>query len=305
MKRITTIVAALLFMAVQMNGQSVPFLNINADPYSHSMGGATLTLGENAFTAVNNASAMALTQNKGYIGAAYNTWQPDFQNNSNIGFAGFVKLGQKFSLGLGGKIFGYESYNIANDKGGTSGTYTPKESAFEVAGAYTISENFAAGINVRMISSDLGKDASASSVAADISVTYMKDALKLAAAVTNIGGEMDYGYGGYKLPSMTKFGANYTLDLAPENTLAFNVEGDLVMEPSAFMAAVGAEYSYNNIINVRAGYHVGDEAVIPSYGSVGIGVKFAGLNLDAAYLFGGGENSTLNGSFGIALGYRF
>ena len=156
-----------------------------------------------------------------------------------------------------------------------------------------------------MISSDLGKDASASSVAADISVTYMKDALKLAAAVTNIGGEMDYGYGGYKLPSMAKFGANYTLDLAPENTLAFNVEGDLVMEPSAFMAAVGAEYSYNNTINVRAGYHVGDEAVIPSYGSVGIGVKFAGLNLDAAYLFGGGENSTLNGSFGIALGYRF
>ena len=81
MKRITTIVAALLFMAVQMNGQSVPFLNINADPYSHSMGGATLTLGENAFTAVNNASAMALTQNKGYIGAAYNTWQPDLPDS--------------------------------------------------------------------------------------------------------------------------------------------------------------------------------------------------------------------------------
>ena len=71
MKRITTIVAALLFMAVQMNGQSVPFLNINADPYSHSMGGATLTLGENAFTAAGSTitedvpdNALAVARNR-------------------------------------------------------------------------------------------------------------------------------------------------------------------------------------------------------------------------------------------------
>lgn len=305
MKKITVILAAFIFMAVQMNGQSVPFLNVNADPYSHSMGGATLTLGENAFTAVNNASAMALTQYKGYIGASYNSWQPDFQNNSNIGFAGFIKLGQKFSLGLGGKMFGYESYNIVNDKGGISGTYSPKESSFEAAAAYAFSENFAAGVNVRMISSDLGEDASASSVAADISLTYKKDAFKIAAAITNIGGELDYGYGGYKLPSMAKFGANYTFSLAPKHTLALNIEGDLVMEPSAFMAAIGAEYSCNNVFNVRAGYHVGDEVVIPSYGSAGIGIKLGKFNLDAAYLFGGGENSTLNGSFGASLGFRF
>lgn len=304
MKKITTILAAFLFMAVQMNGQSVPFLNVNADPYSHSMGGATLTLEQNAFTTMNNASAMVFAPNKTYGGLSYNTWQPDYLNNTNIGIATFSKVG-KWAWGVSAKSFGYESYNITNDKGGNTGTYSPKESSFDLSGAYTISENFAAGVTLRYISSDLGKDASASSVAADISVTYMKDALKLAAAITNIGGKMDYGYGGYKLPSMAKVGANYSFDIAPEQTLAFNVEGDLVMEPSAFMAAIGAEYSYNKMINVRAGYHLGDEVVIPSYGSVGLGVKVWKLSLDAAYLFGGGENSTLNGSFGIALGYRF
>lgn len=304
MKRVSIIIAAFLFMAVQMNGQSVPFLNINSDPYSHSMGGATLTLEQNAFTATNNASAMVFAPNKVYGGLSYNTWQPDFLNNTNMGIATFSKVG-KWAWGVSAKIFGYESYKITNDKGGISDTYTPKESSFDLSGAYTINENLAAGVTLRYISSDLGKDASASGIAADISVTYMKDALKLAAAITNIGSEMDYGYGGYKLPSMAKFGANYTLDLASENTLALNVEGGLVMEPSAFMAAVGAEYSYNDKFNVRAGYHIGDETVIPSYGSVGLGVKVWRLSLDAAYLFGGGENSTLDGSFGIALGYRF
>lgn len=304
MKKIATILAAILFMAVQMNGQSVPFLNVNADPYSHSMGGATLTLEQNAFTVTNNASAMVFAPNKAYGAISYNTWQPDFMNNTNMGIATFSKVG-KWAWGVSAKLFGYESYNITNDQGAQNGTYTPKESSFDLSGAYTISENFAAGVTIRYISSDLGKDASASSIAADISVTYIKDALKLAAAVTNIGGEMDYGYGGYKLPSMAKAGANYSLDIASEQTLAFNVEGSLVLEPSAFMAEVGAEYSYNDKFNVRAGYHIGDETVIPSYGSVGLGVKVWKLSLDAAYLFGGGENSTLNGSFGVALGYRF
>ena len=306
MKKLTTILAALLFMAVQMNGQSVPFLNVNADPYSHSMGGATLTLGQNAFTAMNNASAMVFAPNKGYDAISYNTWQPDYLNNTNIGIATFSKAGKadKWAWGISYKTFGYDSYNYTNDTG-SSKSYTPAENSFDLSGAYKISENFAAGVNLRFISSDLAEDAEASTFAADISLTYRKDALTVAAAITNVGGEMDYGFGGYKLPAMAKIGANYAFSLAPEHTLALNVEGNILMEPSAFMAAVGAEYSYNKMINVRAGYHLGDEVAIPSYGSVGLGVKVWRLSLDAAYLFGGGENSTLNGSFGVALGYSF
>lgn len=304
MKKLTIVFAALLFMAVQVNGQSVPFLNVNADPYSHSMGGATLTLEQNAFTAMNNASAMVFAPNKTYDGISYNTWQPDFLNNTNIGLATFWKTG-KWAWGISYKTFGYDSYNITNDKGSISGTYTPEENSFDLSGAYKISENFAAGINLRFISSDLGEDASASAFAADISLTYKKDALTVAAAITNIGGKMDYGFGGYKLPSMAKLGANYAFDLAPAHKLAFNVEGDILMEPSAFMSAIGAEYSYKSKFNVRGGYHLGDEVAIPSYGSVGIGIKVWKISLDAAYLFGGGSNSTLNGSFGASLGYSF
>ena len=149
MKKLTTILAAFLFMAVQMNGQSVPFLNVNADPYSHSMGGATLTLEQNAFTAMNNASAMVFAPNENYDAISYNTWQPDYLNNTNIGVATFFKAGKadKWAFGVSYKTFGYDSYNFTNDKGSKK-SYTPAESSFDLSGSYRISENFAAGVNI-------------------------------------------------------------------------------------------------------------------------------------------------------------
>lgn len=303
MKKILYI-AALLFATTQIFAQSVPFLNINADPYSHSMGGATLTLENNAFTMSNNSSAMVFSENKFHFGGSYNTWQPDFMNNQNIGFAAYGKFG-KFAVGIGGKMFGYQAYDIINSQGAPNGTFTPKEMAIEGAFAYRISDNFSAGVNIRSISSKLAKDASASSMGADVSVTYHNENLTLAAAITNLGGDIDYGSGTtYSLPSMAKAGAGYTFDME-KSQLKLNVEGDLLLDKSEIMAGLGAEYAYNQMFKVRAGYHMGSEEAIPSYGSIGFGLKFNAVNLDAAYIFGGGENSTLNGSFGLALGLRF
>ena len=201
MKKILYI-AALLFATTQISAQSVPFLNINADPYSHSMGGTSLTLENNAFTMSNNSSAMVFSENKYHFGGSYNTWQPDFMNNQNIGFAAYGKFG-KLAVGIGGKMFGYQAYDVINSQGAPNGTFTPKEMAIEGAFAYRISENFSAGINIRSISSKLAKEASASAMGADVTVTYHKENLTVAAAVTNIGGDIDYGSGTtYALPSM-------------------------------------------------------------------------------------------------------
>ena len=303
MKKLS-ILAALLFAATQISAQSVPFLNITSDPHAAAMAGNTLTIGENAFTASNNASAMAFSSTKYHIAGSYNTWQPDFMNNQNIGFAAYGKFG-KLAVGIGGKMFGYQAYDVINSQGAPNGTFTPKEMAIEGAFAYRISENFSAGINIRSISSKLAKEASASSMGADVTVTYHKENLTVAAAVTNIGGDIDYGSGAtYALPSMAKVGAGYTFDME-KSRLNLNVEGDLLLDKSEIMAALGAEYAYNNMFKARAGYHMGSDEAIPSYGSVGFGLKFKTINLDAAYIFGGGENSTLNGSFGLALGLRF
>ena len=305
MKKLS-ILAALLFAATQISAQSVPFLNITSDPHAAAMAGNTLTIGENAFTASNNASAMAFSSTKYRIAGSYNTWQPDFMNNSITGFSGYANLGEKWAIGIAGKMFGYQSYEITDSYGNPKGEFTPKESAFEGAVAYRISENISAGVNLRSISSKLSKDGSASTIGADVSVTYKKGNTTLAAAVTNLGGSMDYGSKStYDLPSMVKFGGAYMFNIAEEQKLSVNLEGDILMNDSAFMAGAAVEYSLKNTLNLRAGYHMGNEEAIPSYASLGFGLNFKAFNIDAAYLMGGGENSILNGSFGVSLGLKF
>ena len=305
MKKLS-ILAALLFAATQISAQSVPFLNVNSDPHAAAMGGNTLTIGENAFTATNNASAMAFSQNKFRVGGSYNSWQPDYMDNSIIGFAGFATIGKKWAIGIGGKIFGYQSYEITDSYGKPKGEFSPKESAFEGAIAYRISESISAGVNVRSISSKLAKDGSASTIGADVSLTYKKGNTTLAAAATNLGGSIDYGMKTtYDLPSMVKFGGAYIFNIADEQNLSVNLEGDILMSDSAFMGSAAVEYSLKNTLNLRAGYHMGNEEAIPSYASFGFGLNFKAFNIDAAYLMGGGENSVLNGSFGVSLGLKF
>lgn len=305
MKKLS-IIAALLFAATQISAQSVPFLNITSDPHAAAMGGNTLTIGENAFTATNNASAMAFSENKFRIAGSYNSWQPDYMDNSIIGFSGFATIGEKWAIGIGGKMFGYQSYEITDSYGTPKGEFSPKESAIEGAVAYRISEKLSVGANIRSISSELAKDGSASTMGADISLTYKAENFTLAAAATNLGGSIDYGTKTtYDLPSMVKFGGAYIFNVADEQNLSVNLEGDILMSDSAFMGSAALEYSLKNTFNLRAGYHMGNEEAIPSYASFGFGLNFKAFNIDAAYLMGGGENSVLSGSFGLAVGLKF
>lgn len=68
-------------------------------------------------------------------------------------------------------------------------------------------------------------------------------------------------------------------------------------------AAAGARYAFRDMVSVRTGYHFGtDKSPLPSYLSVGLGVKFFGVHLDFAYHL---ANELLGGSFKIGLGYSF
>lgn len=303
MKKILSIVA-ILFAATQIYAQSVPFVNISANPYSNSMGGTTLVLESNPFTVAENASAMTFSESKGSAGVSYNSWQPWMLKNNILGVSGYAKFG-KFAVGISGKYNGYSAYDIVSDKGEVTGSFTPNEMSVEAAAGFRFAKNFSAGVNVRYISSKLSEESSGGAIAADVSATFMRKGLMVAVAATNLGTNMDYGNNPFKLPAMVKVGAGYSFGFADIHKLNVNVEGDYLLTKSGIMAGAGLEYSIKDMAKIRAGYHYGGEENIPSYASVGIGVKIIGITLDAAYLFGGGVNAVLNGSFGVALGYSF
>ena len=70
----------------------------------------------------------------------------------------------------------------------------------------------------------------------------------------------------------------------------------------AFSAAFGAEYGFNDMIFARAGYRYGGNSVLPSFASVGAGVKVAGIKMNVAYLL---ANDLIGNTLSISLGYSF
>lgn len=71
----------------------------------------------------------------------------------------------------------------------------------------------------------------------------------------------------------------------------------------ALMAGLGAEYDIADFVSARAGFHYGDSSkALPSFASVGLGGHIAGVNLDAAYIFG---SPATGNSFMVGLGYSF
>lgn len=59
----------------------------------------------------------------------------------------------------------------------------------------------------------------------------------------------------------------------------------------------------SGIAFLRAGYHYGTrDKGLPSFASTGLGLKFAGVELNAAYLF---ASEALGGTMTFGLGYSF
>ena len=301
-KRILLFVMTLL--SAQMYAQSVEFLNISSDPTYYSLGGATLTSDANAFSISSNSSSIVFGDKKMAAAASYGMWQPNGINDAIISLSGWGALGDKLAVGLSGKYLLHQPYDIIGNDGTILKQYTPQDFSVEVGVAYRVIDGLSAGVNLRYISSNLYEDAQGSAVAADLSLSYRLNGLRLALAATNIGSKIDYGYTPYNLPSMAKFGVGYGLNLNEKSTLSFNGECDYLINKGGLMAGVGAEFNYNKMVSARVGYHYGDDKSLPSFASAGLGLNIAGVTLDAAYILGL-NGSPINGSMIISLGYNF
>ena len=69
-----------------------------------------------------------------------------------------------------------------------------------------------------------------------------------------------------------------------------------------FAAALGAAYTFNDLVSVKAGYRYGGNSPVGSFASVGVGAKFMGIKLDVAYLIG---SDAFKNTLALTLGYAF
>lgn len=286
MRKITILVSSIL-LALQLAAQTAPSLLINSEPASLSkalceQSAASITLGAES-----------------HIAAQYATWAPSSANNTLAGLRADFRLSDKLHAGLRGKyLLDNIPVHSSTTTGAPAGEYKPSELALELLFGYQISESFAAGLSAKYVSSKFAKELGGGGIALDLSAAYSFGALTADLAVCNLGPALKYDLSSYALPSYAKAGLKYDF------TTSFNACAEAsYLFSGAFNASIGAEYGIADIAFLRAGYHLGSKSKgLPSFASMGLGVKLAGIHLDAAYLL---ASDALSNTLLLSLSYSF
>ncbi|MDO5442173.1 MAG: PorV/PorQ family protein [Bacteroidia bacterium] len=291
MKKITVFsaVSVLLLCSVCASAQTVPFVNLGYNAEQMAMGATNATY--------NGASAF---MDKSTVDISYFNWQPKASNSSMIGLNAAVKAGSRIAVLVDGKYNALPEMDGYDSFGNPSGTITSSQMYAAFGAAYAVKDNISAFLKFKFVSDKITDDTKAGAVCADLGVNYHKDGLDAALAASNIGSKLDYGTSTYSLPMMVKAGAVKTLPTGEKSTVKLSADAGYILSAKSLSAGVGAELDLLDMIDFRAGYHLGTQAE-PSFASVGLGLDVSILRVSAAYLIGPAEaGNTVAATLGLA-----
>lgn len=290
--------------AFGQNEEGLPFVRIDRNPVSAGMGFAGAASGtEPAYSSFRNSSVIPFSAERMSAGVSGQMWAPDGVKSTNFNFGAAAKVGNRFGVSIGAAYQTGEEYSVMTDNGVSKGTFKPNEMIVNAGVGFLIMENLSAGANVRFASQKLSEDNSYSAIAADAFLTYRLEDLNITAGVSNIGSSVKSEAGdSFKFPSSATIGVDWELTLSEAHGIRLSSDTDYFFSGNVTVA-VGAEYSFKNMLFARAGYHLGTEnAVLPSFATIGLGAKFLGISLDIAYLT---ANDILGNTLTFGLGYQF
>ena len=306
-------VALLCTMQARAQGQDLSVLAANPDARTAAMGNAAVAAegmylynNPSAFLGANkkfsaDASASIYEKTEGYEGTfgLYTATVGYKFANRHAAFAGF-----RYAGGL--KLKGYDML------GEPTKDYQPYNWTIDLGYAYMIGNGFSAYAVGNVIFSHLSKNAVGG--AFTIGASYQKSTttagnksanLMLDAKVGAIGPQLDYGNGNKTtMPTYVAVGGALTVDVADKHQVGGAWSTRYFFRPSEYktlMLGAGLEYTYNNMVSLRAGYEYGDRNL--SHVTMGAGFKYGGLHLNGAYML---KTANAGSSYcTIGLGYDF
>lgn len=281
--------------AFAQNEEAFPFLKIQRNPAALTAGTAGVTPGPWGVSAVNAFY-------EGTAAASLSYSRQKAAPSSDVDFAALYRIAENLTANATFSLDNGQKYDLYNRLGRVSGSFTPKEIIIGAGVSYLLRENLSLGATFKYASQSLSSDASYSAVAADVFVAGRFAGLTATAGVSSLGSKVTSSSGDrYSLPSSGALGVGYGLDLMQGLRLNAQANADFYFS-GAFAAGAGAELTYRKFVSLRAGYNYGGKSVIPSYGSLGAGVKLFGASLDFTYYLAGSD-SPLAGSFAVGLRY--
>lgn len=302
MKKILYIAGALMLLVPAVShAQALPFVAAETDAASLGTAGAGLVETSSvADASFSNAAVIPFSDNKLDASVGYTMWQPSSSNILNVGVAYNVK--SKFGVALGVHYGMNPSYDVTNESGAVAGVFAPKDIHVNAGLAWRFLPFLSLGANIGYATSSLAEGHSYGALAADVFAMAKFGGFRVTAGVANVGTTVKSASGAeFCIPGSIAVGAGYGKVFAEKHGIDVLVDADYYF--SGWMAvAAGAAYTFNDLFSVRAGYRYGGESPVPSYASVGAGVKILGIKFDVAYLIASGP---VKNTLALSLGYAF
>lgn len=295
MKRIVTFFAILAFGLSLSAQTALPFIRIDRDPATSAMGGAQ------AVSALYNPAAVPFADHSNVL-ASLQRWAPNGASGLHLNALGGIKIGTRLGLNVAAAYQGGEAYPVMDASGNSSGEFTPAELFARIGAGYAVTDALSLGASVQYASQSLAEGLGYSAVAADAFLLYRNGGLSATAGIASVGAGVKSGSTTYPLPTSVAAGVAYETVFAETNGILAAADFDYFLSGGIGLA-LGVQYAYDDMVFVRAGYHLGTEkAPIPSYASIGLGGKFSGVRIDLSYLT---ASPTLGGTVALGIGYAF
>lgn len=286
----------------ETSGLALQSMIIGHSPVAQGMGGAgLLSTSSLAWGAYGNIAALPFSNLKGDAQVSYNNWNPTSTNyiNGAVGFNLKNKVGISggFSSGSG------KEFELFDDNGNATGQFTPKNIRAGFGISWRFIEWMSIGANLAVSKETLLEGYSCQAAAADVFLMGEFNGIKATAGISKIGGKVKDSAGNdYPLATSVAAAIGYAKDF-DKNRIEVEADLDYFLSASSPVSvSMGAAYTFNDMVSVRAGYHTG--GVISNFASVGLGLKFFGVRLDAAYTLAG-SGSPVGNAVTAGLGYCF
>lgn len=302
-KKSIAVVWAMVFImmsAVETYAQEKAAMGFSVRPFSPpSAGKAGINFDENIIF-----DSTVLDAQAGYM-----LYSPGTESSSYISIDADYRIGEKALVSVTG-IYGMgKEYEMYNTSGLMTGTYKPGQMLIQAGGGYRFMKQLAAMVNLKYMRENLSPEAAYGSFAADIAIDgrfnlSSSSEITAEAGVFNIGTGVTSASGvKFDIPSSIRLGAGYIGNFGNGHQMRVLAQMDYYLAGST-SAALAAQMKIADLVSIRAGYRYGGKSVLPSFASVGAGIKLMGVKLDAAYLIGS-KDSPIANTFALSLGYTF
>ena len=287
--------SSVMISAVAQETTAMPFAALPVNAETASKAGISLTDNILFHGSTLDASAGYMSWSPSYLPVGYMNINADYCLNGKISFSldGIYGMGQE--------------YDVYNSGGFKTGTYKPVQMLIGLGAGYRFMDCLSAQVRLKYMSDSPAPETSYGAYGADVTVSGFfevspHDHIAAEVGGHSIGTKVTSASGAkFPLPSSLRIAGAYIHDFNQKNSLSVLAQADWYLH-NAFGAALAAEAEIAGILSVSAGYCLGVKHVLPSFASTGIGLHFAGININATCLFG---NETTRNSLALSLGYRF